>query len=106
MIGQIANNKNKNKSIVHECNILTDLLNPKKCAKTNSHYSPILQRFMNTRSGRALFRDFRILLDSRSISTIIMGKLTKTIKPKNSPETMWDTQAGKFTTSKKVNVEF
>ena len=31
---------------------------------------------MNTTSGSALFRNFRILLDSGSSSTIIMGKLT------------------------------
>ena len=37
---------------------------------------------MNTRIGRAKFIYFRILLDSRSISTIVMGKLTSKIKEK------------------------
>ena len=35
-----------------------------------------------------------------------MGKLTKKLKPKDSTETTWENQAGKFTTSKKVNIEF
>ena len=35
-----------------------------------------------------------------------MGKLTEKHKPKHSTETTWENQAGKFTTSKKVNVEF
>ena len=61
---------------------------------------------MNTRSGMALFRNFRILLDIGSSSTIIMGKLTSKLKPKNSTETTWETQAGKFMTSKKVNIYF
>ena len=60
---------------------------------------------MNTRSGRELFRDFRILLDSGSSSKIIMGKLTEKNKPKNSTETTWETQAEKFMTSAKVNIE-
>ena len=35
-----------------------------------------------------------------------MGKLIEKLKPKNSTETTWETQAGKFTTSKKMNLEF
>ena len=74
--------------------------------KKKSQYSPILQGCMSTRSGRKLFRKYRILLDSGIISTIIMGNLTKILKPKNSTETTWENQFGNFTTSKKVNVEF
>ena len=74
--------------------------------KNKSRCPPILQVCMNTHSGRALFRNFRILLDSGISSTIIMGKLTEKIKPKKSTETMWESQSRKFTTSAKVNVEF
>ena len=35
-----------------------------------------------------------------------MGKLTEKLKPKSSTETTWETQAEKFRTSKKLNVEF
>ena len=45
-------------------------------------------------------------MDIGSSSTIIMGKLTEKLKPKNSTETKWENQAGKFTISKKENVEF
>ena len=61
---------------------------------------------MNTRSGRANFKSFQIMLDSGSSSTIVMGKLTSKLKLKESEKTMWETQAGKFTTSNKVNVNF
>ena len=44
-IGQMANKINKDKIIVHECNILTDLLNPIKCAKksiiTHQYYRAV-----------------------------------------------------------------
>ena len=45
-------------------------------------------------------------MDSGSISTIIIGELTEKLEPNNSPETTWETQARKFTTSMKMNVEF
>ena len=35
-----------------------------------------------------------------------MGKLTEKLKPESSTETTWENQAGKFTTSTNVNVEF
>ena len=38
---------------------------------------------MNTCSGKAKFRNFRVLLDSGSSSTIVMGKLTSKLKEKN-----------------------
>ena len=37
-IGQITNKIQKDKCIVHECNILTNILNPKKHARQKSHY--------------------------------------------------------------------
>ena len=35
-----------------------------------------------------------------------MGKLTEKLKPKNSIETKWETQAGKFTTSTRMDAGF
>ena len=50
---------NNNKSLTQEFNVIYNILNPMKCAKSkNSHYSPILQDCMNTRSGKAKFRNF------------------------------------------------
>ena len=71
---------NKDNIIKHEFNILFNILNPTKRAKPKiSHYLPILQGYMNTPNGGENFRNFRIILDSRSSSTIVIGKLT----PKN-----------------------
>ena len=36
----------------------------------------------------------------------VMGNMTLKIKTKESEKTTWGTQARKFTTSKKVNVDF
>ena len=83
-------NINKDKNIKHKCNVLSNLLNPKKCAKyKSSHYLPILQDCMNTHSGREKFRNFRILLDSGSTSTNIMGNLKSKLKQKQSETTTW-----------------
>ena len=61
---------------------------------------------MKTHSERAKFKNFQILLDSGISSKIFMGKRTSNLKSKETSKTMWETQAGKFTTSKKVYIEF
>ena len=77
-----------------------------KCARTkNSHYSPIILACMNTHSGKASFKNFQILLDSGSSSTIVIRKLTSNNKSKEITKNMQETQARKFTTSKKVNID-
>ena len=45
-------------------------------------------------------------MDSGSSSKIVLGKLTPKLKSKETVETTWETQSGKFTTSNKVNVDF
>ena len=106
-IGLMKNKINKDKSIINECNILTDVLNPTKLNKSKyDYYSPILQSCMKSRSGTALFRNFQILLDSGISSTVIMSELASKIKPNVLTETTWETQAGKFMTSKKVEIYF
>ena len=73
-------NKEVNKR--SECNLLHDRINPPKRAKTlNNHYSPIINRFMNTRNGREKFNNFRILLDSGCSSMILMGRLVEKLHP-------------------------
>ena len=74
---------NKYKSISHKCNVLTNLLNPTKRAKSKyDHYSPILQGCTNTRSGRAKFINFQIILDRGSSSKIVMGNMASKTKQK------------------------
>ena len=60
---------------------------------------------MNIRSGKARFKNFQIILDSGRSSTIVVVKLTAKIKSKETAKTMWETQAEKFKTTKKVNVD-
>ena len=49
---EIQRVKKRNNSIKIELKALSNFLNPKKRAKHKvSHYSPILQGYMNTRSG-------------------------------------------------------
>ena len=53
----MENKINNDKSLTHECNLLSNILNPMKRTKSkNSHYSPILQGCMNTLSGKEKFR--------------------------------------------------
>ena len=60
---------------------------------------------MNTCGGRAKFRNFRNIFDSENSSTIVMIKLTTKLEQKISPKiTMWENEAGNFTTSQKVNI--
>ena len=71
----MANKINNYLSLTHECNILHNIVNTMKHAKSkDSHYSLILQGCMNTRSGRAKFRKIIILFDSGSSSIIVMFK--------------------------------
>ena len=46
------------------------------------------------------------MLDSGSSSTIVVIELNPKLKSKEAEKTMWETQSGKFTTSKKENVDF
>ena len=50
---EIQRSKNRNNSIKCECNILSNFQSPTKRAKNKtSNYSPIIQVYMNTRSGK------------------------------------------------------
>ena len=44
---------------ISEWNLLHDIINPTKCTKNlNIHYYPILYVCINTRNGRAIFKNF------------------------------------------------
>ena len=62
----IHNNEVKN---IAECNLLHETKN------LNSHYSPILNGCMNTRNGKATFKNFRVLLNSGCSSIIVMWRI-------------------------------
>ena len=63
---------------ISEYNLLHDIINPPKQNKDlNNHYSTILHGCMNNRRGREKLKNFRIILDSGCISTILMGRLVE-----------------------------
>ena len=52
----------------------------KRAIKKNSDYSPIIQGCMDTCIQREKFKNFHSLLESESISMIVMGKLKLKLK--------------------------
>ena len=92
---------------IAEYNLLHDIINTHKHTKNlKSHYSPILHGCMNTRFGRARFKNFRILLSSGCSSTILMGRLVEKLRLKEYAVMQWNTQAGNITINLKVKVDF
>ena len=61
---------------------------------------------MNTRKGRAKFKNFHILLDSRCSSTIIMRRLITKIITKIDTMMQCHKQEGHITTNLKVKIDF
>ena len=61
---------------------------------------------MNTRKGRSIFKNFRVLLDSGCSSTIVMGRPIEKLHPEQDALIQWNTQAGNITTNNKVKVNF
>ena len=57
----------------------------------DSHYSTIIHGCMNTRKGKAKFKDFRILLDSGYSSTIVMGRIVEKLHPDEYAMMQWHT---------------
>ena len=91
---------------IAECNLLHDIINPpKRAKKLNSHYSPILQGFMNTRKGKKRFKNLIILLYIGCSSTIVTGRLVGRINPEKYALIQRHTQAGNITTNLKVKVD-
>ena len=79
----MADKENINNCTKLECNVLSSFLNPTKHTKSKtSHYEPIIQVCMKNRGGSAEFKDFQVLLESGSISTIVIGKLISKLKIK------------------------
>ena len=74
IMNRIHDNKVNN---ISEFNLLHYIINPSKHTKnTNINYYPILHGCMNTRRGKATFKNFQILLDSGCSSTILIITLS------------------------------
>ena len=61
---------------------------------------------MNTRKGKAKFKNFRIILDSGCSSMIVMGRLVNKLYLDKYSVMQWHTQAGNINTNIKVNIYF
>ena len=61
---------------------------------------------MNTRRGKAKFKNFRILLDSVCIFMIVMGGLVGKIRLEKDAVMQWHTQVGNITNNLKVKVGY
>ena len=76
----------KEVNTIAEWNLLHDIINtPIQSKNINSHYYPILHGCINTRKGRAKFKNFRIILDSECSSTSVIGRLVEKLHPENMP---------------------
>ena len=60
---------------------------------------------MNTRKGKANFKNFQILLDSGCSYKIVMGRIGKKSIEKDFVM-QWHTKAGNITTNIKVKMDF
>ena len=60
---------------------------------------------MNSIKGREKFKGFRIILDSRCSSTIIMGGIVEKLHPEKYAVMLWHTQARNITTDLKVKID-
>ena len=61
---------------------------------------------MNTRKGRAKFKDFVILVDSGCSPKILTRRLIAKLNPKQDSVVQWHKQAGTITASIKVKIYF
>jgi len=85
---------------------LVEIRRPRKKAKI-IHLAPILIGELNIRLGRSKYRAIRILLDSGTTSSIVMGRLTKKLRmSQTTHSTKWSTKAGVFETNKTCKVQF
>ena len=101
---RIHNNEVNN---ISECNLLYNIINPPKHAKKlNTHCSPIIHGYMNTREGKAEFKNFPVLLDSGCSYMIVIGRVVTKIFPEKDSPMQWHTQAGNSSTNLKVKVYF
>ena len=103
-ITRIKYNEIKN---ISKYNLLNGIINPTKRTKNwKSHHYPILNGFMNNRTGKSKFKNFCIFLDSGCSSTVIMGTLVRELAPEEDAPMQRHTQAGNITINLKVKVDF
>lgn len=83
---------------------LSEMRRPKKKTR-KEHLSPIAIGTVNVRRGKVKTNIVRILFDSGTSSSIILGEFTKKLKTKDAPSTTWLTKGGTFVTNKICKVQ-
>ena len=74
----------KEVNTISEFNLIHDMINPPKRAKIlNIHYPSIIHGCMNTRKGRAKFKNSQTILDSGCSSVILTVRIVKNLVLKN-----------------------
>ena len=92
---------------ISRCKLLHDVINPPKLTKyLNSHYSPIIHEFMNTRIGIEKFNNFQILLCDGCSYALVMGSLVEKLNHEKDDVMQWHTQDENITTSIEIKVDF
>ena len=76
-----------------------------KTLKTK-HLSPVLLGEMSVHLGKPLLKPLRLLVDTGTTKTIILGRFTKKLRTKRTAATVWRTKAGTFTTTEKCKIKF
>ena len=71
---------NKEVNNIAEYNLLHDnLIHFLNAKKFNIHYSPNIHGFMNTRKGKAKFKNYQIILDSGCSSMVLIVRMVEYI---------------------------
>ena len=87
-----------------ESYLISDLHKPKK--NKTVQVSPVVIGHVNTRIGKPRVKRVKILLDSGTSSSIILHNFVTKLRSTNSVPTVWQTQGGRFTTTKRCQVQF
>ena len=71
-----------------------------------THLSPVTFGLLNYRLGAPKYKDIKILFDTGASKSIIKADKVGKLQLKEDTTTVWDTAAGKMTTTKKAKVKF
>ena len=81
---------------VSECYNLSDLRQPPTKRIKTQHFAPITTALLETRLGKSRLHKIRVLFDSGSSGSIIVGNFVKKLRVKKDKKTEWLTKGGTF----------
>ena len=83
-----------------------DIRAPRRKKLKTVHVAPIVIGEINVCLGKPKAKPLRILIDSGTTSSIILGNFTKKLRTKSTKPAVWRTKAGTFTTTKQCKIKF